>query len=82
MGDYNLGLLKCAEHEYTQEFIDVLYASNLIPSIIKPARCKTWRLINNTFTNNYQDNQTQWRGIIFADLSDYLPIYNITKIST
>ena len=79
MGDYNLDLLKCAEHEYTQEFLDTMYANNLIPTITKPTRPKTRTLIDNIFTNNYQDNQKQERGIIYADLSDHLPIYNISK---
>ena len=79
MGDYNLDLLKCAEHEYTQEFLDTMYANNLIPTITKPTRPKTKTLIDNIFTNNYQDNQKQERGIIYADLSDHLPIYNISK---
>ena len=54
-------------------------ANNLIPTIIKPTRPKTRTLIDNIFTNNYQDNQKQERGIIYADLSDHLPIYNISK---
>ena len=53
MGDYNLDLLKCAEHEYTQEFLDIMYANNLISTITKPTRHKTRTLIDNIFTNNY-----------------------------
>ena len=80
MGDYNLDLLlKCAEHEYTQEFLDIMYGNNLIPTITKSTRPKTRTLIDNIFTNKYQDNQKQERGIIHADLSDHLPIYNISK---
>ena len=79
MGDYNLDLLKCSEHEYTQEFLDIMYSNNLIPTITKPTRPKTRTLIDNIFTNNYQDNQKQERGIIYADLSDHFPIYNISK---
>ena len=56
-----------------------MYANNLIPTITKPTRPKTRTLIDNIFTNNYQDNQKQERGIIYADLSDHLPIYNISK---
>ena len=82
MGDYNLDFLKCSEHEYTQEFLDIMYSNNLIPTITKPTRPKTRTLIDNIFTNNYQDNQKQERGIIYADLSDHFPIYNINKIST
>ena len=82
MGDYNLDLLKCSEHEYTQEFLDIMYSNNFIPTITKPTRPKTRTLIDNIFTNNYQDNQKQERGIIYADLSDHFPIYNMNKIST
>ena len=40
---------------------------------------KTRTLIDNIFSNNYKDNQKQDRGIIYADLSDHCPIYNISK---
>ena len=66
-------------HEYTQEFFDIMYSNNLIPTITKPTRPKTRTLIDIIFTNNYQDNQKQERGIIYADLSDNFPIYNISK---
>ena len=56
-----------------------MYANNLIPTITKPTRPKTRTLIDNIFTNNHQDNQKQEKGIIYADLSDHLPIYNISK---
>ena len=56
-----------------------MYANNLIHSITKPTRPKTRTLIDNIFSNNYQDYQKQERGIIYADLSDHLPIYNISK---
>ena len=79
MSDYNLDLLKCSEHEYTQEFIDIMNSNNLIPTITKPIRPKTRTLIDNIFTNNYQDNQKLEKGIIYADLSDHFPIYNISK---
>ena len=79
MGDYNLDLLKCSEHEYTQEFLDIMYSNNLIPTATKPTRPKTKTLIDNIVTNNYQDNQKQERGMIYADLSDRFPIFNISK---
>ena len=44
-----------------------------------PIRPKTRTLIDNIFSNNYKDNQKQDRGIIYADLSDHFPIYNISK---
>ena len=79
MGDYNLDPLKYSEYEYTQAFVDIMYSNNLIPTITKPTRPKTRTLIDNIFTNNYQDNQKQERGIIYADLPDHFPIYNISK---
>ena len=55
------------------------YANDLIPFIIMPIRPKTRTLIDNIFSNNYKENQKQDRGIIYADLSDHFPIYNISK---
>ena len=55
------------------------YANDLIPFITMPIRPKTRTLIDNIFSNNYKDNQKQDRGIIYADLSDHFPIYNISK---
>ena len=54
------------------------YANILIPSITKPI---IMTLIENIFSNNHKDNQKQERGITYADLSDHIPIYNISKIS-
>ena len=35
------------------------YANNLIPTITKPIIPKTGTLIDNIFSNSYQDNQKQ-----------------------
>ena len=55
------------------------YANDLIPFVTMPIRPKTRTLIDNIFSNNYKDNQKQERGIIYDDLSDHFPIYNISK---
>ena len=57
------------------------YANILIPSITKPIITNIMTLIENIFSNNHKDNQKQERGITYADLSDHIPIHNISKIS-
>ena len=38
MGDFNLDLLKFNIHGPTEEFIDAMFSSGLIPKITKPTR--------------------------------------------
>ena len=37
-GDMNINFLKFNEHTQTEEFFDVLYASNILPITTKPTR--------------------------------------------
>ena len=57
------------------------YANIFIPSITKPIITNIMTLIENIFSNNHKDNQKQERGITYADLSDHIPIHDISKIS-
>ena len=74
---YNINILSVPKWVYPR-VPWYCYANNLIPTFTKPIRNKTRTLIDNIFSNNYQDNQNQ--EPTNADLSDHFPIYNISKI--
>ena len=54
IGDLNIDLLKHEEHRPTSDFVDILYANNMFPLIVKPTRVtdKSAALIDHIMTNN------------------------------
>ena len=55
VGDLNIDLLKYEEHRPTSDFVDILYANNMFPFIVKPTRVtdKSATLIDHIMTNNF-----------------------------
>ena len=49
----NINFLKFSEHTQTEEFLDMLYANNILPIITKPTRLTdhTATLIDHIYTN-------------------------------
>ena len=82
MGDTNIDLLKTQEHSQTSEFLDLMYSYNMIPVITKPTRvtAHTATLIDNIFTNNFQDTSKHHQGILYNDISDHFPVYHLNEI--
>ena len=78
--DHNLDLLKCELHNPTQSFMEMLYESNMIPTITKPTRITTSSatLIDNILINVELSGSTT-SGIIEDNISDHLPCFNIIK---
>ena len=77
MGDFNLNLLNEQLHQLTSEFLDIMYANMLFPTITLPTRI-TWHsatLIDNIFTNDL--NNYAFSGLLLSDISDHLPIFSI-----
>ena len=74
----NINFLKFNEHVQTEEFLDMLYANNILPIITKPSRLTdhTATLIDHIYTNCFK-NLTA--GILTVDLTDHLPIFCIVK---
>ena len=74
----NINFLKFNEHTQTEEFLDMLYANNILPIITKPTRLTdhTATLIDQIYTNCLQ-NVTA--GILTVDLADHLPIFCLVK---
>ena len=52
----NINFLKFNEHTQTEEFLDMLYANNILPIITKPTRLTdlTATLIDHIYTNCLQ----------------------------
>ena len=83
LGDFNLDLLNCESHQYTKDFLDLLYSNSFVPLINRPTRITstTATLIDNIFTNNHQDIALSKQGIIPCHISDHFPIFHVDKIS-
>ena len=79
MGDYNINLINYDSHSPTKDFIDLLSANSLYPTISKPTRITSHSatLIDNIFTNNL--DRVMVSGILYSDLSDHLPVFQITN---
>ena len=77
-GDMNINFLKFNEHAQTEEFLDMLYANNILPIITKPTRLTdhTATLIDHIYTNSLQ-NFTP--GILTVDITDHLPIFCLVR---
>ena len=78
--DHNLDLLKCERHKPTQDFLELLYDNNMIPTITKPTRITTSSatLIDNILINmELGENTTS--GIIEDNISDHLPCFITVK---
>ena len=77
MGDFNLNLLNEQLHQLTSEFLDIMYANMLFPTITLPTRI-TWHsatFIDNIFTNDLINYA--FSGLLLSDISDHLPIFSI-----
>ena len=74
----NINFLKFNEHTQTEEFLDMLYANNILPIITTPTRLTdhTATLIDHIYTNSLQ-NFTP--GILTVDITDYLPIFCLVR---
>ena len=68
-------------HADTNDLIDQLYATGLHPLITRPTRITSHfkTLIDNTFTTDLSSHIHS--GLIINDMSDHLPIYQITENS-
>ena len=75
-----MDFLKCESHKNTQNFMETLLNSGLLPLITRPTRITkdTATLIDNILTSRDLYSQSQ-SAIIIKDLSDHLPCIAIFK---
>ena len=78
MGDFNLDLLKHESHQFTNEFLDIMYANSFSPLTL-PTRLTPYSdtLIDNIFADNLEKYVVN--GLILSDISDHLPIFVISN---
>ena len=77
MGDFNLNLMNYNSHQFTNEFLDIMYSNSFFPLITRPTRItsNTATLIDNIFSNNFV-NQA-FSGLFFTDISDHFPVFSV-----
>ena len=70
--DMNINFLKFSEHTQTEEFLDMLYANNILPIITKPTRLTdhTATLIDHIYPNCLQNFTA---GILTVDYNRSSP---------
>ena len=78
MGDFNINLLDYANHNPTNDFINMMFSQHLQPSVLHPTRITetTSTLIDNIFVNNIIGSNIQ-SGNILSQISDHLPQFCI-----
>ena len=79
LGNMNIDFLKVGSHSKTEDYLDVLYSSNLLPVITKPTRITshTSTLIDHVYTNASTDQIIP--GIVTMDISDHLPTFCLIR---
>ena len=81
MGDYNINLFYYDTHQETRDYVDTMFSNACIPLISRPTTITptTATLIDNIYSNDVMGNNNQINGILYADISDHLPIFVLTK---
>ena len=76
MGDFNFNFLNCSNHQPTDDFVNTFYSYGFHPLIDQRTRItpKSTPLIDNIRTNN----DDIYAGILNIDISDHLPLFQIT----
>ena len=79
LGDFNINLLNSDQHEATSRFIDFMFSHEYIPLINRPTRVTSFSatLIDNIYTNNFEDSLTSHQGIMINNISDHFPVFTI-----
>ena len=77
VGDFNLNILNHKSHGPSGIFLNTLLSNGLWPTINKPTRIadESSTLIDNIFSNVMNGNIKS--AVIYSDISDHLPIFNI-----
>ena len=81
MGDFNINVFDSRSHQSTNECINLMLCNSMFPLISEPTRItsSTATLIDNIFTNNREQSMSS--GIPYTDLSDHLPIFQVTRLN-
>ena len=79
MGDFNIDLLKSEENRHVNDFLNQMFSSSFYPLIPRPTRVtkSSATLTDNIYVNYVEENYKS--GLLFSDLSDHLPVFQITN---
>ena len=80
MADFNIDLLTTDTNHQTADFIHNMFTHTFCPTISKPTRITNYSatLIDNIITNIHEYPIKS--GILYNDISDHCPIFNIYKL--
>ena len=80
--DFNVDLLQTEESTQTSDVLNCTFSSSFYPLISRPTRITSRSAppIDNIFVNSLEDKFSN--GLLFTDLSDHLPIFQITPSLT
>ena len=83
MGYYNIYIMNYETHSLTGEFVDVMSSNAFMPLITRPTRvtATSATLIDNIFTNNFQNFRDSFQGILVTDISDHYPVFYINRVN-
>ena len=72
MGDFNIDLLKCADHQNTSDYLNNIFSRSFVPVITKPTRVThhSATLIDHIYTNDIINNCLS-AVIITDDVADH-----------
>ena len=81
MGDFNVDLLKYDTDNDVQHFVNTLFSNFILPLITRPTRITnaTATLLDNIITNQF--NQPVQSGLLYCDITDHLPVFQITSLN-
>ena len=79
MGDYIINLLNYGKHKETGEFVDLIHSYSFISLKNKPTRLASQNatLIDNIFTNCYNNIENTFQCFIVSDVSNHCPIIHV-----
>ena len=81
MGDFNINILNSDNHDLTAQFVDIMTSNAFLPLITRPTRitANSATLIDNIFTNNFDNITQSVHGIYVSDISDHYPVFCINR---
>lgn len=81
MGDFNIDLLKYSIDNNVSDFVNMLFSNYYLPLITRPTRITntTATLLDNIITNQF--NRPVQSGLFYCDISDHLPVFQLTELN-
>ena len=81
MGDFNIDLLKYSIDNDVTDFVNTLFSNYCLPLITRPTRITnaTTTLLDNIITNQF--NKPVQSGLLYCDITDHLPVFQLTELN-